>query len=52
MVICQILFSQVYLKFCRLAYEVKSRRNAEFMSPKGIQFLFKQGICPMLVFCT
>lgn len=22
------------------------------MSPKGIQFLFKQGICPMLVFCT
>lgn len=38
----QILFSQVYLQFCGLAYEVKSRRNAEFMSPTGIQFLFKQ----------
>ncbi|CAH3148631.1 unnamed protein product [Porites lobata] len=27
--------AEVYLKFCGLAYEVKSRRNAEFMSPKG-----------------
>ncbi|XP_022806733.1 metaxin-2-like isoform X2 [Stylophora pistillata] len=26
---------EAYLRFCGLAHEVKSRRNAEFMSPTG-----------------